>query len=78
MSPPTRGEVLTLLDEGREKHGWKWMRDEHGYWWGARQGTEAILQVRPESPDFPARRWTSNGDALYTPTPRWAPLKSVF
>ena len=28
MSPPTRGEVLTILDQGRPKYGWRWMPSE--------------------------------------------------
>ena len=57
MSPPTWGEVLTLLDEGKPKYGWKWKMDKAGSWWGAREGTAEILHVHPVPPDFPCRRW---------------------
>lgn len=77
MDPPNRGEVLTILDEGRPKHGWLWMESEDGSWWGARRSTDAILQVRPEPPEFPTRRWNGTSGAGYTPTPRWVPLKTA-
>ena len=53
MSPPTWGEVLTLLDQGKPKYGWKWMADEGGSWWEAREGTAEILQVQPSASGIP-------------------------
>ena len=78
MSPLTRGEVITILHEGKLKYGWRWLQAEDGCWWGARQSTDVILQVRPEPPDFPTRRWSGTSEAGYTPTPRWEALRSVF
>ena len=77
MDPPNRGEVLTILDEGRERHGWRWLQCENGYWWGARQNADHILQVRPEPPEFPTRRWNATSGADYTPMPRWRALREV-
>ena len=31
MAPPNRGETITILDEGRERYGWRWIKCESGY-----------------------------------------------
>lgn len=77
MSPPTRGEVLEILRAGAEKYGWRWMKDESGDWWGAKERENYLLQVQEKSPDFPTRRWSETMDG-YTPRPRWEDLRSVL
>lgn len=77
MSPPSRDEVAAILEEGRPKYGWMWMKGKNGYWWGAQRGSSAVLQVKPEPPDFPTRKWHGGDDAHFTPSPKWESL-SMF
>lgn len=75
MDPPHRGEVVTILEHGKLKYGWQWLEDESGYWWGAKRGSDFILQVENIEPDFPTRQWSENLGGGFTPKPRWDPLQ---
>ena len=77
MNPPSRGEAIEIVEEGREKYGWHWMKDERGYWWGARSTSDHILQVEVTPPEFPTRRWNPTDGPGYTPMPQWEPLRML-
>ena len=50
-----------ILEQGRRKHGWHWVRDTEGFFWGAKRRDgilHTLLQVENKPPDFPAVEWT--------------------
>lgn len=61
MNPPTRGEAIEILSNGKQKNGWRWLEDVEGNWWRAKERADYILQVRDEKPDFPTRQWSATG-----------------
>lgn len=43
------------------KHGWHWVRDTEGYFWGAKRRDgilHTLLQVEDKPPSFPTVEWT--------------------
>ena len=78
MNPPTRREALAIPEQGKPKYGWHWIESTDGSWWGTRPGIEVLLQVRPEPPDFPTRRWNATSQDGFTPHARLEPLRAYL
>lgn len=76
LIPPRSGTDLLVMEKGRVKYGWHWLRCESGDWVGAKEYVDCVLQVRVQSPDFPTQQWRKTLGGNYAATGEWHPLGS--
>ena len=75
---PNAAGVQEIIDHGQSRYGWQWLKDDAGDWWAAKPRVDYIYQVRGESPEFLARRWSCTMNDRFTPHPGWERLKDLL